>query len=179
MPGYKTTLLFLLALIVTTSAAEDFELPDMPAPAVKTVKKDSSVEEPEIVDFRPIEATNVSDVQVKGPREAPASTQIKTESGDTLARVQAEKIPTNLNRPLRVGVYTDVKELYLSKGGEVIHITVKGKELKFQGKENSFTAVKKDIDDGKCVSIAPTQKQLASSCYPGFFTISYNNGKIN
>ena len=179
MPGYKTTFLFLLALIVTTSAAEDFELPDMPAPAVKTVKKDSSAEEPEIVDFRPIEATNVSDVQAKGPREAPASTQIKTVSGDTLARVQAEKIPTNLNRPLRVGVYTDVKELYLSKGGEVIHITVKGKELKFQGKENSFTAVKKDIDDGKCVSIAPTQKLLSTSCYPGFFTISYNNGKIN
>ena len=102
-----------------------------------------------------------------------------TPSGDTLAKVQAEKIPQNLNRPLKVGVYTGVKELYLQKDGETIQITVKGKELKFQGKDKAFTAVSKDIDDGKCVSIAPTKKQLATSCYPGFFTLSYSNGKIN
>ncbi|MBR2198472.1 MAG: SpoIID/LytB domain-containing protein [Fibrobacter sp.] len=102
-----------------------------------------------------------------------------TPSGDTLAKVQAEKIPQNLNRPLKVGVYTGVKELYLQKDGETIQITVKGKELKFQGKDKAFTAVSKDIDDGKCVSIAPTKKQLTTSCYPGFFTLSYSNGKIN
>ncbi len=150
----------------------------MPAPAVKKVetveppaKIDSAQKTADTtddigpVDFKPIEFSSVA------PKVTP--------SGDTLAKVQAEKIPQNLNRPLKVGVYTGVKELYLQKDGETIQITVKGKELKFQGKGNAFTAVSKDIDDGKCVSIAPTKKQLATSCYPGFFTISYSNGKIN
>ena len=126
----------------------------------------SAPEETDVpIHFKPIEFSSVA------PKVAP--------SGDTLAKLQVEKIPQNLNRPIKVGVYTGVKELYLLKDGETIQITVKGKELKFQGKDNAFTATSKDIDDGKCVSIAPTKKQLATACYPGFFTISYSNGKIN
>lgn len=143
----------------------------MPAPVAPPAKIDSvkktadTTDDIEPVNFKPIEFSSVA------PKVS--------SSGDTLAKVQAEKIPQNLNRPLKVGVYTGVKELYLQKDGETIQITVKGKELKFQGKDKAFTAISKDIDDGKCVSIAPTKKQLATSCYPGFFTISYNNGKIN
>ena len=138
---------------------------------------DSSTEEAAIVNFEPIEATNVSEKPVQ--KIASGHTSRIAQDGDTLAKFQSEKIPENLNRPLRVGVYIGVKELYLSKGGEIIHITIKGKELKFQGTNNSFTTTKKDVDDGTCVAIAPVQKSLATSCYPGFFTISYNNGKIN
>ena len=137
-----------------------------PPAKIGSIKKTAdTTDDIEPVNFKPIEFSSVA------PKVS--------SSGDTLAKVQAEKIPQNLNRPLKVGVYTGVKELYLQKDGETIQITVKGKELKFQGKDKAFTAISKDIDDGKCVSIAPTKKLLATSCYPGFFSISYNNGKIN
>ena len=178
--------------------AEDFELPEMPpaapvpssralsssatAPvsssvtassaAVSSAAKpasSSTAEEPDTpINFKPIESTSVDEP----PKVAP--------SGDTLAKIQPEKIPANLNRPLRVGVYTDVKELYLLREGEEVHITLDKNRLKFQGKGGAFTAESKEIfNEGKCVSIAPTKKQLSISCFPGYFVVSFNKGRIN
>ena len=178
--------------------AEDFELPEMPpaapvpssralsssatAPvsssvtassaAVSSAAKpasSSTAEEPDTpINFKPIESTSVAEA----PKVAP--------SGDTLAKIQPEKIPANLNRPLRVGVYTDVKELYLLREGEEVHITLDKNRLKFQGKGGAFTAESKEIfNEGKCVSIAPTKKQLSISCFPGYFVVSFNKGRIN
>lgn len=187
---------FCVLSILSTSFAEDFELPEMPPPAPKSSSSatlssaalsssaavpapssatlsnpatSSASEEIDVpINFKPIESTSVAEV----PKVAP--------SGDTLAKIQREKIPANLNRPLRVGVYTDVKELYLLRGGEEVHVTLDKNRLKFQGKGGSFTAESKEIfSEGKCVSIATTKKQLPTSCFPGDFVISYNKGRIN
>ena len=92
-----------------------------------------SEEADEPINFKPIEFSSVA------PKVTP--------SGDTLAKIQPEKIPANLNRPLRVGVYTDVKELYLLREGEEVHVTLDKNRLKFQGKGGSFTAESKEIFD--------------------------------
>ena len=165
---YKFSGICILAL-ATWLPAEDFELPEMPPAAPVSSSAAQATEEFDTpINFKPIESTSVAET----PKIAP--------SGDTLAKIQPEKIPANLDRPLRVGVYTDVKELYLLREGEDVHVTVDKNRLKFQGKSGSFTTESKEIfNEDKCVSIAPTKKQLSTSCFPGYFVISYNKGRIN
>ena len=125
------------------------------------------------VNFAPIEATTLSGPQ----KEPPASRPHKAQGS---GEIVPKKIPENLNRPLQVGVFVGVKELYLRLEGETIHMTAAGNKVKFQGKENSATLDHKEIHgEGKCVSIAPTLRELSTSCYPGHFYVSANKGLVN
>lgn len=163
---------WLYALVFSAVAfADDFDLPELPqaksapqaAPAPQAATEESDYDGP--VDFSPIEATSVGD-----PHKA----------GSQPAGIVAKKIPEDLNRPLQVGVYVGVKELYLKLEGETIHITPAGNKVKFQGKENSATLDSKEIyGEGKCISIAPTTKELSTACYPGHFYVSASKGLIN
>ena len=163
---------WLYALVFSAVAfADDFDLPELPqakstpqtAPAPQAAPEESDYDGP--VDFSPIEATSVGDAR---------------KAASQPAGIVAKKIPENLNRPLQVGVYVGVKELYLKLEGETIHIAPAGNKVKFQGKENSATLDSKEIyGEGKCISIAPTTKELATACYPGHFYVSASKGLIN
>ena len=191
------------------AAEDDFELPDLPQPpqattapasdtaidgataevapakdapkdafkdaskgaSAKNVPEQSDYDGP--VNFAPIEATTLSGPQ----KEPPASRPHKAQGS---GEIVPKKIPENLNRPLQVGVFVGVKELYLRLEGETIHMTAAGNKVKFQGKENSATLDHKEIHgEGKCVSIAPTLRELSTSCYPGHFYVSANKGLVN
>ena len=137
---------FYLFALSAIAFADDFDLPELPA--TKDAPEQSDYDGP--VNFKPIVATSISN---KAPQDTPAG-------------IVAKKIPDNLNRPLQVGVYTGVKELYLKLEGETIHVTATGNKVNFQGKENSTTLDSKEIFGGeKCISIAPTTKELATACY--------------
>lgn len=172
-PKFSALCVFALSAI---AFADDFELPVLPEtkPVQQTLPQDSAGQEQTNdesdygapVNFTPIEATSVSETH--------------NASANLPSGVIAKKIPENLNRPLKVGVYIGVKELYLKLEGETIHMTPSGNMVKFQGKENSVTLENKEIyGEGNCISIAPTAKELASACYPGHFYVSASKGLIN
>ena len=139
--------------------------------SAKNVPEQSDYDGP--VNFAPIEATTLSGPQ----KEPPASRPHKAQGS---GEIVPKKIPENLNRPLQVGVFVGVKELYLRLEGETIHMTAAGNKVKFQGKENSATLEHKEIHgEGKCISIAPTTRELSSSCYPGHFYVSASKGLVN
>ena len=175
------------------AAEDDFELPELPEaktapeptkafkpiaePAAKPApEKNASKDAPKDakdtpeqsdydgpVNFAPIEASSVSDGK----------------SGKS-GKIVPKKIPENLNRPLQVGVFIGMKDLYLKLEEETIHITATGNKVKFQGKENTATLDNKEIfGEGKCISIAPTTRELATACYPGHFYVSASKGLIN
>ena len=156
------------------AAEDDFELPELPAPkeapafepiaepaAKPAPEKNASKDAPKDakdtpeqsdydgpVNFAPIEASSVSDGK----------------SGKS-GKIVPKKIPENLNRPLQVGVFIGMKDLYLKLEEETIHITATGNKVKFQGKENTATLDNKEIfGEGKCISIAPTTRELATAC---------------
>ncbi len=172
-PKFSALCVFALSAI---AFADDFELPVLPEtkPVQQALPQDSAGQEQTNdesdygapVNFTPIEATSVSETH--------------NASANLPSGVIAKKIPENLNRPLKVGVYIGVKELYLKLEGETIHMTPSGNMVKFQGKENSVTLENKEIyGEGNCISIAPTAKELASACYPGHFYVSASKGLIN
>ena len=147
----------LLLCLPAASLADDFELPEFDTP-----REDTLYASP--LNFAPIEASTVSN----------------DKSASNKSKIVPKKIPDNLNRPLQVGVFVGAKELYLKHEGETIHITATGNKVKFLGKENSATLDNKEIfSEGKCISIAPTTKELASACYPGHFYVSASKGLIN
>lgn len=165
-------------------APKDFPVKESPKDAPKDAFKDASKgasaknvpEQSDYdgpVNFAPIEATTLSGPQ----KEPPASRPHKAQGS---GEIVPKKIPENLNRPLQVGVFVGVKELYLRLEGETIHMTAAGNKVKFQGKENSATLDHKEIHgEGKCISIAPTTRELSSSCYPGHFYVSASKGLVN
>ena len=139
--------------------------------SAKNVPEQSDYDAP--VNFAPIEATTLSESKT----EQPSSTPPRQQGSKAIV---PKKIPEELNRPLQVGVFIGVKELYLKLEGETIHMTAAGNMVKFQGKENSATLDHKEIHgEGKCVSIAPTLRELSTSCYPGHFYVSASKGLVN
>lgn len=171
--------LTLFILATATFAAEDFVLPefdDMSKSSQKVESKaavESNDDEVVPANFTPIEAGSTG-IAKSAAVKSPANSAIASQA------IESKPIPAELNRPIRVGVYTDVKELYLIRGGEEIRITAAGNKLKFQGKENSMEVEAKEIyDEGTCIAIAPDKKSLKSACYPGYFSIAINKGKLN
>jgi stage II sporulation protein D len=174
------------------AAEDDFELPELPTP--KETPKEASKDAPA---FKPIaEPVAKPTAKTTPPKETPAKDtpeqsdydgpvnfapiEASSVSDGKSGKIVPKKIPENLNRPLQVGVYTGVKELYLKLEDETIHITAAGNKVKFQGKENSATLDNKEIyGEGNCISIAPTIKELATACYPGHFYVSASKGLVN
>lgn len=110
---------------------------------------------------------------VSEPTQAPAN------YGTTNSGAVVKKIPDNLNRDVRVGVFINVPTLFVKVGGEEIKITAEGNQLNIKGRENSETVESREIySEGKCLNIAESQKKLSSSCYPGYFFIKASNSKI-
>lgn len=120
---------------------------------------------PEVISFKPIETT---------------FTVIDTPKNES-SNVQAESIPENLDRPLRVGVFVGVKELYLKYSGQEIKVTPAGNNIVLSGGGHSMEMETREFsnEDGSCLAVALDTKALKQACYPGSFAFRAKNGKLD
>ena len=100
---------------------------------------------------------------------------------DTPAAFKVREIPEELDRPLRVGIFTGVKELYLLYQGETVHVTPRGNKVRFEAGSNSTEDIAHEFnsEDGGCLSVAPDKKSLGKACYPGSVMFRSVNGKLD
>lgn len=104
---------------------------------------------------------------------------VQAENSATNPGTIVKKIPDNLNREVRVGVFINVPALFVKVGDEEIKITAVGNQLTIKGRNNTETVESREIySEDKCLNIAETQKKLSSSCYPGYFFVKASNSKI-
>ena len=150
-------------------AADDFDLPD-------------DVKETEVLRIVPIEATNTSD---NAHIQEPVVTEVQNEivapqtekKSDGLKR---RRIPENLDRPIRVGIFVGVKELYIKYRGEKIKVTASGQNIKLQSGFRSIEMESREFsaNDGECIAVAPDTKHLEKSCFPGMVLFKAEKGKV-
>ena len=115
------------------------------------------------------------------PTAEPASESEPDKFGDTPPKIKVRKFPDNLDRPVRVGVFVDEKKLFVKQGNQTIAITAVGNQLEIESNGTKETVGQREFytdDNKKCLNIAPTEKQLKSSCYPGYFIVKAAKSKI-
>ena len=178
---------FLLLLLSTAANADDdgFDLPDMPEAAPKPVEApvdepstaapDTASEADAPLNFAPIEATTVSESGNNSKSVAAGNSATSVAAGNSAASaIHAKKIPAYLNRPVRVGIFVDVKELLVKHGGSEYRLTASSGKVKVaKGKSRAETVSAKVFNqEGRCTSIATDKKSLAYNCYPGSIKVS-------
>lgn len=164
-----------------SASADDFDLPDDVAKA-------------EVVKFVPVAPTNATPVAqpvVDSASEdslfmenfAPIEAASTSEEVEVAAPqgLQNRAIPQDLNRPIRVGIFVGVKELYLMFNGEEIKVTATGSHVKLQagGKSMEMESREFQNEDGSCIAVAQDQKSLKRACYPGSVLLRATNGKVD
>ena len=170
----KLPLFFAFTLGLSAAFADDdFDLPD-------------DVQNTEVIRFVPIEATST---QEQGTQNSPTKNDAGTIQNDTGSVVEqdipaafkAHKIPDELNRPLRVGVFTGVKELYLKYQGETVRVTPHGNKVKFEAGDNSTEDISREFnsEENGCIAVAQDKKALGKACYPGSILFRATNGKLD
>lgn len=166
----------ILALIIGVSAAladGDFDLPD-------------DVQNTEVIRFVPIEATST---QEPGAQNSETNSDVSaakndasnTVEQDTPAAFKAHKIPEDLNRPLRVGVFTGVTELFLKYQGETVRVAPHGNKVKFEAGANSTEDISREFnsEENGCIAVAQDKKTLGKACYPGSILFRATNGRLD
>ena len=113
----------------------------------------------------------------------PAAKAVTSTSSATNETVKFEdmQIPEELNRPLRVGIFTGVKELYINYQGETVRVTPRGNMVRFEADGNSTEDIAHEFnsEDGGCLAVAPDKKSLGKACYPGSVMFRTTNGKLD
>ena len=184
---FKLPLFFAFTLGISAAFADDdFDLPDDVQKAEVPKAEDL---EAGPVNFAPIEATTTSEQPVSQTESKKSVKAIVEKQNlnlvqndeDKPATFKAHKIPEDLDRPLRVGIYTGVKELYLLYQGETVHVTPRGKMVRFEADGNSTEDIAHEFnsEDGGCLSVAPDKKSLGKACYPGSIMFRNINGKLD
>lgn len=161
-----------------TSTANDFDLPE-------------DVEETEVVRFIPIEATTTSELSssskvIENPSSSavfvPILPTVKTaETQDESVKFEERSVPQELNRPLRVGIFIGVKEVFLKYAGDIIKVTASGNNIKLSSRDQSFEMESREFsnEDGSCIAVAADTKSLNKACFPGSVLFKASNGKID
>ena len=131
--------LFILPILVFCAsfafADYDFDLPDDVQKAEVPASVEDVADIP--VNFAPIEATSTTSEPESSDKTSATADSLdgfrRHDSGswnteetsqDKPATFKEHTIPEELNRPLRVGIFTGVKELYFKYQGETVHVTV-------------------------------------------------------
>ena len=119
-----------------------------------------------------------SESKPKADQTAPAA---DAAVADVPAAFKEHLIPEDLNRPLRVGIYTGVKELYIKYQGETVHVTPHGNMVRFEAGGNSTEDISHEFnsEDNGCLAVAPDKKTLGRACYPGSIMFRNTNGKLD
>ena len=199
--SFKLPLFFAFTLGISVAFADDdFDLPD----DVQKAEVPASVEDipDRPVNFAPIEATTTSepvsqveknirnDSSTKGQDNngkkessttAAKKSPLQNQEQDKPAAFKAHNIPEELNRPLRVGIYTGVKELFFKFQGETVHVTATKNKVKFEAGGNSTEDISREFnsEEGGCLAVAPDTKTLGKACYPGSIMFRNTNGKLD
>lgn len=120
-----------------------------------------------IPNLTPIEATTTA--ETKDLQPVPARNN------------DSETIPENLSRPIRVGLFVGVKELYLRYNDEDIKVTPSGNNIKLTSGKHSMEMETREFgnDDGTCIAVAADTKSLSQACYPGVIAFRANKGKLD
>lgn len=200
---FRTSLLsagFFFALSFAQDGMDDgFDLPELPPPASEQQApvpepsqpaptqeeepyagpQNDVMEAPEPEQPSTDQAETAEPIQEQATEAQPISAGVPDKFGDTPPKIQVKKIPDNLDRPVRVGVFVDEKKLFVKSGNQTIAITAVGNQLEIESNGTKETVDQREFySEGKCLNIAPTQKQLQSSCYPGYFIVKAAKSRI-
>ena len=188
--------LFILPILVFCAsfafADYDFDLPDDVQKAEVPASVEDVADIP--VNFAPIEATSTTSEPESSDKTSATADSLdgfrRHDSGswnteetsqDKPATFKEHPIPEELNRPLRVGIFTGVKELYFKYQGETVPVTVSRNKVKFEAGGNSTEDISREFnsDEGGCLAVAADTKTLGKACYPGSILFRNTNGKLD
>ena len=96
-----------------------------------------------------------------------------------------QKINKELNRPIQVGVFVGVPNIFVRQKNEELHITASKGKLKIKTKSKRqqtadrrvFKATGTSASD--CIAIATDKAGLNKACYNGEFIVTANGNKLN
>lgn len=96
-----------------------------------------------------------------------------------------QKIKKELNRPIQVGVFVGVPNIFVRQKNEELHITASKGKLKIKTKSKRqqtadrrvFKATGSSASD--CIAIATDKVGLNKACYNGEFIVTANGNKLN
>ena len=96
-----------------------------------------------------------------------------------------QKIAKELNRPIQVGVFVGVPNIFVRQKNEELHITASKGKLKIKTKSKRqqtadrrvFKATSSSASD--CIAIATDKAGLNKACYNGEFIVTANGNKLN
>ena len=96
-----------------------------------------------------------------------------------------QKITKELNRPIQVGVFVGVPNIFVRQKNEELHITASKGKLKIKTKSKRqqtadrrvFKATGSSASD--CIAIATDKVGLNKACYNGEFIVTANGNKLN
>ena len=96
-----------------------------------------------------------------------------------------QKIKKELNRPIQVGVFVGVPNIFVRQKNEELHITASKGKLKIKTKSKRqqtadrrvFKATSSSASD--CIAIATDKVGLNKACYNGEFIVTANGNKLN
>ncbi len=96
-----------------------------------------------------------------------------------------QKIAKELNRPIQVGVFVGVPNIFVRQKNEELHITASKGKLKIKTKSKRqqtadrrvFKATSSSASD--CIAIATDKVGLNKACYNGEFIVTANGNKLN
>ena len=208
--GLFRTSLISASLLFALSFAQDgmddgFDLPELPPPASAQQVPAPTVNQPEEQPAVPTQEDHYAGPQSESMDEAepvqpgaeqaeaaepvqapttaaePVSENVPDKFGDTPPKIQVKKFPDNLDRPVRVGVFIDEKNLFVKQGSTTIAITAIGNQLEIASNGTKETVAQREFytdDNKKCLNIAPTEKKLKTSCYPGYFIVKATKSKV-
>ena len=92
-----------------------------------------------------------------------------------------QKIATELNRPIQVGVFVGVPNIFIRQKDEEMHITASRGKLKIKVKGKRQQTADRHVFKayGECIGIASDKASLHKACYEGEFIITANGNKLN
>lgn len=182
-----------------SASADDFDLPDDVAKAevvkfipvapasdaatVETATVDAAIASTATADTASASASDANEDSLFTGNFAPieAASTSDEKDVDSVQGLQNRTIPQELNRPIRVGIFVGVKELYLMFNGEEIKVTASGSNIKLQAGKKSMEMESREFqnEDGSCLAVAQDQKSLKRACYPGSILLRASNGKVD
>ena len=96
-----------------------------------------------------------------------------------------QKIAKELNRPIQVGVFVGVPNIFVRQKNEELHITASKGKLKIKTKSKRQQTADRRVfkasgsTTSDCIAIATDKSGLNKACYNGEFIVSANGNKLN
>lgn len=166
---------FFICLLVAQAiafAGDDFDLPE---DVQKAEVPNAEMLSIEAAQFKPIETTTTATDTVQEKKK------VSQETPKDSVIFKSREIPDELNRPIRVGIFTGVQELYFKYQGETVRVTPKGNKVKFEADGQTTEDISREFnsDEKGCLAVAPDKKSLGKACYPGSILFRSVGGKLD